>query len=81
MSKTPRIRIPSEVRKYVFERDLYHCKSCGKTDLETNLTIDHIVALARGGQNDISNLQTLCRTCNQEKTDHLDPRFRRHFEL
>ena len=81
MSKTPRIHIPLEVRRYVFERDRYQCKSCGKTHLETNLTIDHIIPLARCGQNDISNLQTLCRTCNQRKTDHLDPRFRRHFAL
>ncbi len=81
MSKTPRIRIPSEVRKYVFERDRYQCKSCGKTQAETNLTIDHIIALARGGQNDISNLQTLCHTCNQQKKHHFDPRFRRHFDL
>jgi len=49
MTKTPRIRIPLEVRKYVFERDRYQCQSCGQTNLETNLTIDHIVALARGG--------------------------------
>jgi 5-methylcytosine-specific restriction endonuclease McrA len=81
MSKTPRIPIPLEVRKYVFERDRYQCKSCGKTDLETHLTIDHIIPLARGGQNDISNLQTLCHTCNRQKHDHLDPRFRRHFDL
>lgn len=81
MSKTPRIHIPPEVRKYVFERDRYHCKGCGQTNLETNLTIDHIIPLARSGQNDISNLQTLCRTCNQQKKHHLDPRFRRNFEL
>lgn len=56
MSKTPRIRIPPEVRKYVFERDRYQCKSCGKTDLETDLNIDHIIALACGGQNDIAIL-------------------------
>lgn len=80
MSKTPRIRIPPEVRKYVFERDRYQCKSCGKTNLETNLTIDHIIPLARGGQNDISNLQTLCTACNQRKKHYLDPRFRRHFD-
>lgn len=81
MSKTPRIGIPPEVRKYVFERDRYQCKGCGKPHAETNLTIDHIIALARGGQNDISNLQTLCRTCNQQKKHHFDPRFRRHFDL
>ncbi len=81
MSKTPRIRIPPEVRKYVFERDRYHCQSCGQTDLETNLTIDHIIPLARSGQNDISNLQTLCSACNQRKKHHIDPRFQRHFDV
>ncbi len=80
MSKTPRIRIPPEVKKYVLQRDKYQCRSCGKTTVEINLTIDHIIPLARGGQNDISNLQTLCFVCNRQKTDNIDPRFRRHFE-
>ena len=69
MSKTPRIPIPPEVRKYVFVRDFYHCQSCGKTDTEANLNVDHIIPLARGGKNDLSNLQTLCSTCNQRKRD------------
>ena len=79
MAKNPRINIPPEVRKYVFERDYYQCQSCGKTQLETQLTIDHIIPLARGGQNDISNLQTLCHPCNQQKKHYPDPRFRRYF--
>ena len=49
MSKTPRIPIPSEVRKYVFQRDKYQCQSCGKIKLETELTIDHIIPLSRSG--------------------------------
>jgi 5-methylcytosine-specific restriction enzyme A len=81
MSKTPRIPIPPEVRKYVFERDLHHCQSCGKTATEANLNVDHIIPLARGGKNDLSNLQTLCSTCNQRKRDRLDPRFKRYFDL
>ncbi|MEH2078723.1 MAG: HNH endonuclease [Nostoc sp.] len=81
MSKTPRIRIPPEVKKYVFQRDQYQCRSCGKTNVETNLSIDHIIPIARGGQNDISNLQTLCFTCNQQKTDNIDSRFWRYFQL
>lgn len=81
MSKTPRIPIPPEVKKYVWQRDKYQCQSCGKTSPETNLSIDHIIPLARGGQNDISNLQTLCFACNHQKTDRIDPRFRRHFDL
>ena len=81
MNKTPRISIPPEVRKYIYQRDKYQCQSCGKTTLETNLSIDHIIPLSRGGKNDISNLQTLCLTCNQTKTNKLDHRFYRNFDL
>ena len=77
--KTPRIIIPPAVRKYVFERDRYCCQSCGRTHEQTELTIDHIIPLAKGGSNDISNLQTLCRRCNTRKCDSIDPRFRRRY--
>ncbi len=79
MAKTPRIPIPIEVRKYVYQRDNYQCQSCGKPENFTQLSIDHIIPLALGGSNDISNLQTLCLSCNRRKKDHLDPRFRRYF--
>ncbi|MBW4623053.1 MAG: HNH endonuclease [Cyanosarcina radialis HA8281-LM2] len=79
MPKTPRIPIPPEVRKYIFNRDRYQCQSCGQTQRETELNIDHIIPIATGGTNDISNLQTLCHTCNQQKKHHFDSRFKRHF--
>ncbi|GBF78667.1 HNH endonuclease [Aphanothece sacrum] len=79
MAKTPRIPIPKSVRDYVFKRDNYQCKSCGQHQQETCLNIDHIIPLAKGGSNNISNLQTLCQTCNQRKKHYIDPRFRRHF--
>ena len=80
MSKTPRIYLPSAVRKYVFERDKNQCQSCGKQYGETSLTIDHIIPLSRGGSNDISNLQTLCFSCNRKKSDKIDKLFRRKFD-
>lgn len=79
IKKTPRIPIPKSVREYVFQRDNYQCRSCGKNQQEITLNIDHIIPLAKGGSNDMSNLQTLCRPCNQQKKHHIDPRFRRHF--
>ncbi len=79
MSKTPRIPIPQSVRQYVFKRDNYQCQSCGQTHQETNLQVDHIISLAKGGSNDISNLQTLCSHCNQRKKHHFDPRFRPYY--
>ena len=80
MSKTPRISIPSSVRKYVLQRNNYQCQSCGKKNTEAKLNIDHIVALANGGSNDISNLQVLCSRCNQIKKADVDPRFQRYYK-
>ncbi|MEO1183870.1 MAG: HNH endonuclease [Cyanobacteria bacterium J06636_27] len=80
MSKTPRISIPSAVRRYVLERNKYQCQSCGKLQVEASLTIDHIIPLSHGGSNDISNLQTLCFSCNRKKSNSIDNRFRRNFD-
>lgn len=40
------------------------CPECGSAD---DLTIDHIVPIARGGSNDLENLAVLCRPCNSRK--------------
>jgi 5-methylcytosine-specific restriction enzyme A len=61
------------------QNEIVKSQSCGKTHLETELNIDHIIPLAKGGSNDISNLQSLCRTCNLIKKDRFDDRFRRGF--
>ncbi len=79
VTKTPRIPIPQAVREYVFERNNYKCRSCGKTNRQTTLTVDHIIPLAKGGSNDMSNLQTLCENCNRRKKDYYDPRFKRYY--
>lgn len=81
MSKTPRIPIPEAVRRYVFDRDRWQCKGCGQKGNEATLEIDHIVPLALGGSNDISNLQVLCRSCNRQKGGRGDRRFRRRFKI
>lgn len=59
--------IPRKLRHEVFQRDGYRCRECGASKDETSLEIDHIVPVARGGTNDIDNLQTLCRECNRMK--------------
>lgn len=40
------------------------CLACGEPK---PLTIDHVIPTSKGGRNDISNLQPLCRECNSSK--------------
>lgn len=79
LEKTERIVIPPSGRKYVYERDNFQCQSCGKKATETQLNVDHIIPLAKGGSNDLSNLQTLCYQCKKAKSSRCDRRFRRYF--
>lgn len=37
----------------------------------TDFTVDHIIPLAKGGNNDLSNLQCACSVCNRIKQDIL----------
>ena len=37
-------------------------------------TIDHVIPRSLGGTNQEDNLQLLCKECNEEKADRLDPR-------
>lgn len=77
--RTRRTPIPPEVRIFIFERDKYQCQSCQYVFLKKELNLDHIIPLALGGSNDLSNLQTLCRQCNNKKKHRIDPRFKRRF--
>lgn len=55
----------------------YRCLACGKQEPDIKLTADHILPLAMGGTNDISNIQPLCGPCNSSKlTKHIDYRLR-----
>ena len=51
-------------RQRIFERDDFKCRKCGATE---QLSIDHITAVANGGDSTDSNLQVLCVSCNFSK--------------
>ncbi|WP_239496089.1 HNH endonuclease [Salinicola peritrichatus] len=61
-------KISQSLRTKVFERDEYRCKWCGD---HKNLCVDHIYPESKGGSLELSNLQTLCRTCNLKKGDRV----------
>ena len=67
-----RVTIPLSVRWMVLKRDNYTCQSCGQSPARNNeveLEIDHILPVSQGGTNQIDNLRTLCKKCNQGKKD------------
>ena len=57
-------KISQSLRRRVFERDAYRCRTCGE---HKDLTADHIHPESRGGETRLENLQTLCKPCNSRK--------------
>lgn len=64
---------PKRVRKSKLSRskklavktnDNFACVNCGSKD---DLCVDHKTPESMGGENSLSNLQTLCRSCNSSK--------------
>ena len=43
------------------------CYYCGKPTKPADLTMDHIVPLARGGRSSKTNLVPACKDCNNKK--------------
>jgi len=57
------------VRYQALMRSAGRCVLCGATKEETTLHVDHILPRSRGGKNTIDNLQVLCATCNEAKSN------------
>lgn len=55
------------VRWQIMERDNFTCQYCGQSAPDVKLEVDHKLALADGGTNDLSNLVTSCYACNRGK--------------
>ena len=53
----------------VFKRDKFTCAYCGRKAPDIILEVDHIVPVAKSGDNDITNLITSCIDCNRGKRD------------
>ena len=64
--KRPSRRPWGKVRLKVLDRDGWTCAKCGKAG---RLEVDHIKPLEDGGSlYELSNLQSLCRSCHISKT-------------
>lgn len=69
------VAIETVIDVKVFQRDKWRCKHCDiKVQKQYILRddaaeVDHIVPLSLGGPHSYSNVQTLCRKCNQAKSN------------
>lgn len=59
--------ISKKLRFEVFKRDSFRCQYCGAEAPNVLLHVDHILPVAEGGSNDITNLVTSCEPCNAGK--------------
>jgi 5-methylcytosine-specific restriction endonuclease McrA len=72
-----RVPVPYRVQRIrfsrvnVLRRDGFTCQYCGHRGGSKDLTLDHVVPKARGGQTAWSNVVTACRPCNQRKGDRV----------
>ena len=56
-------------RKRALVRDNYLCQECLKSNRLTKASdVDHIISKALGGNDNLSNLQSLCNPCHKIKT-------------
>ena len=51
----------------IFIRDKFNCAYCSKKIRKSELTVDHVNPVTKGGKWEWINLVTACRTCNQKK--------------
>lgn len=60
--------LPRWLRILVLRRDLFECQWCHARDCA--FEIDHILPWSAGGSDASWNLRTLCRPCNQKRSNH-----------
>lgn len=71
--KRARSQMTDKLRYSILKRDGFRCKICGCTaDDGVKLHVDHIIPVSKGGETILSNLRTLCETCNLGKSDEIE---------
>ncbi|MEJ1358768.1 MAG: HIT domain-containing protein [Candidatus Sedimenticola sp. (ex Thyasira tokunagai)] len=68
--------VSGTIRYEVLKRAKYRCELCGISAKEKALEVDHITPKSLGGDDEISNYQALCYTCNAQKLNRDDTDFR-----
>ena len=76
---TKRVAWRKGLKQELMKRQDNTCVYCGYRRIARTLDIDHMIPAVRGGSNDESNLQVICRPCNQRKGLQTDQEFRARY--
>ena len=68
--------ISGTLRYEILKRAKFRCELCGISAEKKALEVDHIIPRNSGGNDDETNLQALCYSCNAMKRDRDDTDFR-----
>jgi HNH endonuclease len=60
-------RVPPVSKDGLLKRDRYMCAYCAQVYRASNLEMEHILPVSRGGQDTWKNLVTACCACNDKK--------------
>jgi hypothetical protein len=59
----------SQIALAMIEQGIPYVCNHPECDIASDLTLDHIIPISRGGTDDLSNMQFLCRRHNSQKGD------------
>ena len=70
-----RRRQPRFSKHNLYIRDLYTCQYCNTPYSKSNLTLDHVLPLSKGGKTSWTNIVAACGPCNGRKGNktHMQP--------
>ena len=61
-------------RRNIFKRDRFTCQYCGAQPGSEELTLDHVIPRAQGGESRWDNCVLACVACNKRKADRTPER-------
>lgn len=71
------MRITKRMREYLYRKMQGRCAYCGQKIDISEMQIDHILPVSRGGSDNIDNLICSCQSCNHYKRAANLPEFRK----
>ena len=67
-------------RRVIYDKYDGHCAYCGRKISFDDMSIDHLLAVSKGGTDDVDNLIPCCYLCNHQKDNMSVEEFRAYLE-